>query len=316
MIIHERKCPKDGWGSSDRLIELACSDLTDLRECQPIGAEPQGGRTWIGTETVAQFDENVRYGWPRLERRMMGMLGECNFEEGALHQERVLIRRRARRGLGNEVDIHAVYQGRIERAWDATIHAEDDRFGGKLVDLVVNIDANAYIGFEDALWRGAVVMRLYEALTNMGKSVAVTVYDYAMNGLQGANSMCSVRVKAHGEQLLSDKLASMVNVGFMRRYHMEHLQCCHPTIRAASSRGRATNDYRVVPRAAEETLKRGGRAIIIGHCFSKEASERVLRQFIAQYVRGEPPTNEHASDFRVLKDYSEIAPAGAEESAA
>ena len=316
MIVHERVIPHYVGSSYNRprLVEIACSDLTDLRECKPRGAQPRAGSTWTGTGTVEEFDEKVRYGWPKLERRMLGMLREVHFEEGALHQETVIKRRRTRRDLGNEIDIHRVYQGQLEQAWDATVRQEDDAYGSKIVNLVVNIDANGWVTFEDSLWRGAVVMRLYEALSNMGKSVAVTVYDFAVGGFRerGAysniNSMSSCRVKAHGEQLLSDKLASMVNVGFMRRYFMEHVQRSHPELEVGSGHGRATNDYRVIHKAAEDDLKKGGSVIVIGHCFSKSECDKVLDQFVRQYVRGEQPTNPTASDFRLVRGIEEIAP--------
>lgn len=320
MIIYEREVVKEAT-KKERLIELACSDLTDLRECKPKSeASPRGSpdRQWIGTKTVEEFDEYVRYGWPSLVKRMMEMLGEVDFEDGALRQETAIKRRRTRRDLGNEVDIHRIYQGKLETAWDTTLREDQDVMGSKLVHLAVNIDANAYTSFTDTLWRGAVVMRLYEALNAMGKSVAITVYDYSVGGMietgyKNINCMCSVRVKDYGDQLLPDKLASMINVGFMRRNFMERLQCAHPVYKASYGRGRATDDYRVVPRAVEDDLRNNARAIVVGHAFSQEAATRVLADFVKQYVRGEQIEKEYGyqwnrSNFHLIKSVAEILP--------
>lgn len=268
--------------------ELAFDSLDDLMKSTEGRYSGNCSYDWTGTYSATELERYVLNGWPEIERKMLSMVKDVELPAAMLKPEIEKRRKRKRGDHGDEVDIHQVYQGRVDRAWSRAVQRQNLVVGNKLVHLAVNLCAPSYVDFDDALWRGAVTLRVYEALMRMGRSVMVTVH-YPCAGIyaDGATGIFSVPVKSYNEPMSVSKLASMVNVGFMRVYLQQRAASSHPTRKKRD--GFSIDDYDIVPYSVLKDEESGGQCVRIGACFTKAQAEDVLRKFVAQFQLGETP---------------------------
>jgi len=285
-----------------KMDEIAFDSIGDLLASTKRGTSTYCSRDWLGTSNLDKLDRYVTDGWPEMEDRMNEMLTNILPEPAELRPEINRKRRRVKRGFGNEVDIHAVNQGRMDRAWDATVVEEVPTVGNKLVHININLGASAGVAFDTGLWRGAAVMRVYDVLMRMGKSVAISGNYASYQSFKGGRSgMASCRLKAYGEPLRTDRLAAMVTLGFMRHYLMDRGLDAHKTLKPGYGRGYPIDDYKLWTRAAELDKENGGAVVSIGQCFDRRQAQDVVDKFIAQYTRDEKV--EGLSAYEQLKNW-------------
>lgn len=118
---------------------------------------------------------------------------------------------------GDELDIHRVYQGRLDVAWGRTTRIEMDR-ETKLVTLLIDNEDNANVKASDTLWRAAVAVLLTEELEAAGKSVRIITYGGSVGAFSGTRKMCTVTItiKDYNTSLSMQRLAAMAHIGFGR----------------------------------------------------------------------------------------------------
>jgi hypothetical protein len=120
-------------------------------------------------------------------------------------------RRRLRGAMGDELDIHAVNRGNVDRAWSTSSRAL--RRGSSILRLVVDICANGDTSASSMQWRGVAGLALSEVMSKAGYSVeivaAFAVSGYLASNRQG-NMTCAVVVKPRGVQADLGLLAATV----------------------------------------------------------------------------------------------------------
>lgn len=126
-------------------------------------------------------------------------------------------RKRVRAGQGDEIDIHQVYQGNIDRAWSKTERFDFDGTA-KLVTLLIDNEDGSWVNANDSLWRAAAACAMYESLIKAGKSVRVVTYGATRRPFTTyqKNMTVTITIKGYSEQLSVRKLASMAHCGFAR----------------------------------------------------------------------------------------------------
>jgi hypothetical protein len=124
---------------------------------------------------------------------------------------------RERAAQGDELDIHSVYQGRLDVAWGRTKRIEMDH-ETKLVTLLIDNEDNAEVNAADTLWRSAVAVLLTEELEAAGKSVRIITYGGSTRCFVGTRKECTVTItiKEYNTSLSLDRLAAMTHIGFGR----------------------------------------------------------------------------------------------------
>jgi hypothetical protein len=142
-------------------------------------------------------------------------LGMHKRDYSASIKEKRRIRERA--SQGDELDIHSVYQGRLDVAWGRTRRIEMDQ-ETKLVTLLIDNEDNANVNAEDTLWRAAVSVLLTEELEAAGKSVRIITYGASSGSFLGSRKNCTVTItiKDYNTSLSLDRLAAMTHIGFGR----------------------------------------------------------------------------------------------------
>lgn len=131
-------------------------------------------------------------------------------------------RRRFRGPAGDELDIHKVYQGRLDTAWSKTERIE---VGQKqhLVTLLIDLGGNCAQDVAASLWRAAIVIKLARELELAGKAVKIVTGIAARSAFVESDVRrkiltSTIVVKDFNQPIVLPRLAAMTHFGFMRTF--------------------------------------------------------------------------------------------------
>lgn len=129
-------------------------------------------------------------------------------------------RKRIYGSQGDELDIHKVYQGQLDKAWTRTHRIEvAQKF--HLVTLLIENGGLSGVNAYDTLWRSAVAVKIYDELIQAGKSVQIVVATNSHNNFRDKDprllTTC-IPVKKYNEQLSLERLSVMSNITFFRSF--------------------------------------------------------------------------------------------------
>jgi len=142
----------------------------------------------------------------------------------------VVKRRRVKSSFGDELDIHAVNQGRLDKAWSTTERIEFDQ-EHHLVTILADIGNNWNISADDTLWMAASMVKLISDIELSGKSVQIIIGGTGAGITRnGANGTYTIVVKKYNESLSLERLAAMCHVGFFRSVMFDAIHRCSDTV--------------------------------------------------------------------------------------
>ena len=138
---------------------------------------------------------------------------------GKIIRPKVMRRKRSRGREGDEIDIHSVYSGNLDRAWSQMKRAP--RVGKKKVTLLVQVGANSGTNASDMFWGPAAALALSEELTKARYAVeiiAVQPADGVFPNLGGRGYVGLIRIKNFNEPININSLSIMTLGGFHRYF--------------------------------------------------------------------------------------------------
>lgn len=119
---------------------------------------------WFGAPSFEEMQRRLREGWPDGSERLL-QIATRDINPASIR------RRRERADQGSELDIHAVYRGDLSRAWTRTRRRAGS--GVRSVSIIIDLGAHCGVGASSLFWRGASALKLANALTESGYSVAI-----------------------------------------------------------------------------------------------------------------------------------------------
>lgn len=171
--------------------------------------------------TAQQFIRNVIGGWPELTDQVIKLSERLKLQPDTLPLmlTQATRRKRVRADAGSDLDIHAVYQGQLDRAWSATRHELHDK-RRKAAHLYIAIGGNHN---EDAIasqWRAAAAYRIGELFQRCGFSVEITVGATAGGAIVGRQLALHTSFTAKASHMPMDlnRLALQSTLGWHRVY--------------------------------------------------------------------------------------------------
>lgn len=242
---------------------------------------------WLGASTYENFEAHMRDGWPALVEKMREMVEALPRIEPLMSKNVKRRRKRVRGDFGNEVDIHAVRQGRLD-AWTKLEHRPKWMQQHKLVHLNINASLYASVTAQEALWRAAACYRIYEGLTAAGHSVAITMgrlvtglfldVAYSSNHAQ----LLYVPIKDYGQNVSDDKLAVMMCAGFYRYYLIEMAGfLCKRKLRSRSGSAFPLYNKELIPHHLQREKDEGALVITVDHCVGPREAAKLVRDVAA-----------------------------------
>ena len=210
----------DGRYDSVAEFMAECASLPRRKENHDLWAhewlgDAARGPSWFGAGCQTALDARriISHGWPDGQRTMSAML-EKTVAIAPVPRDRR--RRLTRCELGDNLDIHAVYRGQLDRAWTCAVRQEGR--GPQMIDVCVNATGAWHIGAEELQWRGIAACVLVDRLQSAGYRVRVTV-GVGSNDLRTAKGgTVSLRVvtKDHDSPLDVATAAAIAFPGFFR----------------------------------------------------------------------------------------------------
>lgn len=145
------------------------------------------------------------------------------YTEDYEHVLPVVRRQRVRKSFGNELDIHSVFQGRLDKAWDVTERVEFES-SKHLITLMVDICGNAGENCVDSFWNAAVCAKLVDEIEQAGKSVQLIVASTTLRcSTTGKSLTASVPIKKYNERFSNERLCAMSHLGFFRSFFFQSM---------------------------------------------------------------------------------------------
>lgn len=160
-----------------------------------------------------------------LYNRLRGMVDLIDAEVGkntTVYRQHVTKVKRIRKHdtFGDELDIHKVYQGKSEIAWERRVRTTSNE-EHNLVTILVDIGGVGDDDVIDSLWRAAATLKLVEDYESAGKSIKIIVGSVAMKAFQqrpGVLITQTITVKNYNERLPLQRVAAMCHLGFHRTF--------------------------------------------------------------------------------------------------
>jgi len=167
-------------------------------------------------------------------------------------------KRKRRKGRqGDELDIHQVYNGNLDKAWSESYRVTQDK-KHSLVTLILDIGGNAFENVTDSLWQAAVAYKLVEDFTKAGKSTKIVIAMAGHDPFVGAREKvltCSINAKNYNERITSSRLASMTHLGYFRTVMFS--QMCLQNNRLCSSLGQSMDVASNLPLGISDEIDAG-----------------------------------------------------------
>ena len=180
-----------------------------------LSEKNQGGgdMRWYGIEGGAPAVlKALVSGYPAGERKVEAFRNEI-----VASLPRALGHHRAKqRGeFGDELDIHSVYRGALDKAWTSSVRRI--RKGTGVLRLVVDIGGNAHTSANELQWRGVAGMSLAEVMSKAGYSVEIVAAQAVADPAKQINTIMSCVIKPRSSQVDKGLLAATVCLpGFFR----------------------------------------------------------------------------------------------------
>jgi hypothetical protein len=239
-----------------------------------------GGTRWWGhSEGYQGMMKRLREGWSEYltEVRVAEQLMDLHMELGTAEVivKDVRRRKRHRRDMGDSLDMHRVWSGDLEHAWErperVPRRAPSERYATVYVDLAAASMRDA----RDGIWRAAATMKICDLFTASGISTEIwtgdsTKYPYQNGG--PLKSWNAVRIKEFSQPLNEDRLAALSSVGTLRS--LGFAMILGGPWAASTGYGSPLNEG--LPLVLRERQKAGQRVIRIGECWTLADAKKEL----------------------------------------
>lgn len=224
----------------DRNYTVHYQTFADLKEDKPKTEDNASldrsnmdlvSRNWYGPgcSTAREFTAHVDKGWEHLVNSVKSKANELVFKPDVMPAAvtTAMRRKRVRAEAGNELDIHRVYQGRMDTAWSATKH-ELQNMRRRAVHIYINIGGMAMVDVNDSQWRAAAAYRICDIFQRNNYSVEITVGASATGVFRKTSRMMhtSFTAKPSNMPLNLNLLAVQATLGWHRVFNF-HARCCN-----------------------------------------------------------------------------------------
>ena len=223
-----------------------------------------------GISRLDTWGDAASEGWPEGVERMRKAL-----EALAPKRAQSIRRRRVRGPEGDDLDIHRVYGGTLDTAWDRM--APRPVSGSPIVRIWVEISALASVSADKMFWRGAAALAVTEALEAAGYRVEVIAYAQSNNVVKGKeNQDCftAFTAKESNQPLDVAKLAFLTaHPATFRVAGFAFRLCSHEAVTYGIGRSNHTR-----PTYAEDA------DLVSNGVFSKEAAQNWINASMARFI--------------------------------
>ena len=232
---------------------------------------------WYGTPSVRDVIPTIRKGHPEAARRMEAMMNRYTLRtpKGQRH------RRRARReAQGDELDIHAVNNGRLDRAWRRSRKVDLKRGRARRITLIFQAGVMAGQDQADLFYTPVAAAVLAQKLSSARVATEIIYTGCSRGTLANGQSVATiVRVKPPEAPLNIGALAATTLGGYYR------LLCFGARMteekQVSYGLGRTTNVLEIDPTAYDRFKRDDSRMVIVPLL----KSDAQVEEFITETIK-------------------------------
>jgi hypothetical protein len=199
-------------------FKLAANESKCRREFQALSGRwlerSRYAQEWLGAPTYEEAAERVTKGWKEGAEEVLRRLADIDIELP------LSVRRKlSRADQGDELDIHSVYAGNLDRAWTRRVRKHTRT--PLTVRIVVQTNLLAGMKPEELFWRGAAAVKLSDLLTTAGYNVEIVgaLASEKVCGREGVDFLATMMLKESKAPLDIEQLAGVIcNAGFHRLF--------------------------------------------------------------------------------------------------
>lgn len=217
----------DSYEEMAILVPELCKRNTHNQASSKACRDPQ----WLGVQSRDKMRSLVAHGWPAYRNSMnqcIRILNESVSTElasSALTMSRR--RKRKRSDYGDTLDIHRVWSGELDRAWERPVKKFTHSFSQKYLTLFVNLTGASMQRSEDGVWRSAVAAVICDVYIRAGYNVeiwagSVSTRTYGCSKIH--KSHYAVRVKEYTQPIHEDRLATVISMPYFRTLGFEMME--------------------------------------------------------------------------------------------
>jgi len=233
-----------------------------------------GPMQWFGTRTAEEAISKIKAGWPEMLEKLRKMMGNEERDlELVASEAKVRRRKRHRSDHGDTLDMHRVWSGELDKAWERPVREYRMEVTQRHATLFVDLSASWNIPADSLLWRAAAAMKICDLLQRAGRSVEIYV-GVAGNAVPQHNVYGAIKVKDYMQPLNPERLATMVTAAFYRTYGFM-LYCAQPKS-VYDSYGPILGSG--MPKVLEDRRDAGELVVDMRQCFSSDAAEREFKR--------------------------------------
>lgn len=214
-------------------------------------------------------------------------LGTYNNDYSATIKESRRVRSRS--SQGDELDIHSIYQGRLDTAWSTTTREVFDK-ETKLVTLLIDNEDSANCSAQDSLWRAAAAVVVADELERAGKSVRIITYGgtrFSIEAKPKTNFTVTITIKQFNSSLSLDRLAAMTHIGFGRGPGFLAM-CMQPNLVRSGLGMSVPYSDKLIPLQMRGDIERGiAKVMYLGKANNKDQAIGIVDRVTAKYAGGQ-----------------------------
>lgn len=233
---------------------------------------------WYGVESYDKVVRCVKYGWPEGAERMSVL------SDGISGMATNFKRKRVRGEFGDELDIHQVMSGRIDKAWSR--RERKKRVSQKNINFIVDIAAPWDVTADALFWRGAAMLKLADILERAGYSVGIHAAIGASDLSNKLGTAQFVPIKRNGIPLDIQSICSTIALSGYFRAAMFRGLCASCDINNENIRHYFGSPCHKYIHKAKKHFSFLRDAIIQPPIISKEGAEKWIKDTIAK-IEGE-----------------------------
>lgn len=238
--------------------------------------------SWFGgPRTIGEMHDKVINGWPEMRTRTHLYVKQLNDTLETTEAIPIDIehrrRKRTRGDYGDTLDIHRVWAGELDKAWERPTKKPRLTLSERYVTLYADLCASSGKDAFASIWRAAVAIKLVDLYTQAGYSLEVWVGNsarYAYPGSSIVSSWYASRVKEYSMPVHEERFAAMLGVGYLRA--VGFAQMVAGPYGADYSLGYPANEG--LPLPLRERAANGERVLRVGECYSFHDAIRQLKK--------------------------------------
>lgn len=241
-------------------------------------------KEWIGCESAKMAYELMDNGWEdllnELRPKVELLRKQIDLDTVTPVMMHVRRRKRHRQDYGDTLDIHRVWSGELDKAWERPVRTERMSMTERYATLFVDTGILGAIYFKQSVWRAAVALLVTEVMTRMGINTEVWVgsscYGCYTSYRAPYNAWTGVRVKEYTQPLNDDRLVALSSAAFHRLYNFR-MRLSAP-YECSESMGNSSDTGLVWP--LREREEAGERVFRVGTCLSESAAIREVKRIV------------------------------------